>query len=91
MALELAYFAKEWPSKVVLDVRDRYSIALPVPERRHEMAPLYAVGDKVLLENKQGEHEVLGVEKTGYGNFRYRLVSKVEFFAYENAIGGKAR
>lgn len=85
MALELGYYADTWPNKKLIDARELVDLQVS-----SQYGARFAVGDKVLLENKQGEHEVLGVEQTSPGVFRYLLVSKLTFYAYEQSIGGKA-
>lgn len=89
MALEIQYYADTWPQKELIDVRGLFEIRLGTAVSVAKYRPRYAVGDKVLLENKHGDHEVLGVEETAGGVFRYKLASTSVFFAYEYSIGGK--
>lgn len=89
MAEELHFYADNWPNKRIFDVRGDFAISLPEQGKRHDFKPRFHVGDKVYVENKLGEHQVLTVEQTAPGQFRYGLEHVEHFYAYEQHIGGK--
>lgn len=89
MAEELHFYADNWPNKPLFDVRGDFAISLPEPAKRHDFKPRFEVGDWVRVENKTDDCQIMAVEQTAPGQWRYQLRSVTLFFAYEQHIGGK--
>jgi hypothetical protein len=92
MSDELNYFNKEYPEKMIYDVRQRFKIELPPLEgvvrgERVPMPPRFSKFEQVLVENKPGGVcHIKQVEEQALGCYRYLIERTETFFAHEQSL-----